>query len=920
MREKNDWLQALEDDDLEMLTEFMDFLPFDPGMELITKGEEASWCGIIAEGTVDVVIGGNVVASMPAGKLLGGVSLYKGGKRSVDCAGGENGGVIAALAFDKIKEMEEEAPSSAFRMYNCITVGELNNLQSRLGELKKPDEGEEKKKKKKKKKDNVTEKAKKEVLYRSKAAANARKAKELKAKQAQMEANEKKAKMKSKNEKLARKKLEREIRELRKALEDVQNENDEMKAKMETVSKLEEDLETSKAKVKKLKSQLKSAKNSQGDDDQHAESLAKALAELAALKKENEENRQRRLSAESKIGSGNVDSSLLDAEKERADALSQSLEKERQKLESIAAETQRMQLQLDEAIADKKKSQDLLKELRIQQNDLEERLREATSNSQIADARLKKAEAALSSYKTKNGIAKALAGEWCSEFLAHCIAGNELKRVFSEKRATLEAELATVRENFAAEMQSLREQSLKDLQTAKKEMEDLKRISASDLKSVKDEAERAMADLRQQLTTEHSHAIAALREEMKAVSENLATSNAELIRVQHSLTQAQKLIEEKENTLSELTNTLAESSSSSKKKEEQFISMRKRQSREVARTLQCMVEFSKHYSKLSKRRNELESAFGPLAQKGRDSTPGLSQRAPINTKLVTPQKMNSTLPASFTFSPGDRFGKQDSTDGSFGAFPFRPTIPVSPRRSNHFMSGKSFRIVTRNDRLQERHRSRQAQLLTTLPFLSPIDDKIAMSEGEMATLELVQLLIDDSPRLGLPARRGRSETLFAEPLRGMLPMVEPEEHRIVVIDDNDDTRQQAVECIQKFGYTVAGASCIEDLMREIDEGADLIVCRASFPGGGPAAVVSAMEAREDASFFRVPVVSSFYDNEERSAFGTGGAILVTDALVQGEEQGAEDIFAMKLPAENPQQKENMRKLIRLVITLGKLGI
>ena len=62
MREKNDWLQALEDDDLEMLTEFMDFLPFDPGMELITKGEEASWCGIIAEGTVDVVIGGNVVA------------------------------------------------------------------------------------------------------------------------------------------------------------------------------------------------------------------------------------------------------------------------------------------------------------------------------------------------------------------------------------------------------------------------------------------------------------------------------------------------------------------------------------------------------------------------------------------------------------------------------------------------------------------------------------------------------------------------------------------------------------------------------------------------------------------------------------------------------------------------------------------
>merc|ERR1712127_837916 len=54
----------------------MDFLPFGSGDPLITKGESATWLGYIALGGVDVIIGGNTVATMPPGKLLGGMGLF----------------------------------------------------------------------------------------------------------------------------------------------------------------------------------------------------------------------------------------------------------------------------------------------------------------------------------------------------------------------------------------------------------------------------------------------------------------------------------------------------------------------------------------------------------------------------------------------------------------------------------------------------------------------------------------------------------------------------------------------------------------------------------------------------------------------------------------------------------------------------
>merc|ERR1712127_1121217 len=98
----------------------MDFLPFGSGDPLITKGESATWLGYIALGGGDVIIGGNTVATMPPGKLLGGMGLFFGGTRTVDCGGAKTGGVIAAITFDALAEMVEDTPQVAVRMYAAI--------------------------------------------------------------------------------------------------------------------------------------------------------------------------------------------------------------------------------------------------------------------------------------------------------------------------------------------------------------------------------------------------------------------------------------------------------------------------------------------------------------------------------------------------------------------------------------------------------------------------------------------------------------------------------------------------------------------------------------------------------------------------------------------------------------------------------
>ena len=48
---------------------------------------------------------------------------------------GENGGVLAAIEFDALRELEQNSPEIALRFINCIATGELENLLSRISRM-----------------------------------------------------------------------------------------------------------------------------------------------------------------------------------------------------------------------------------------------------------------------------------------------------------------------------------------------------------------------------------------------------------------------------------------------------------------------------------------------------------------------------------------------------------------------------------------------------------------------------------------------------------------------------------------------------------------------------------------------------------------------------------------------------------------
>jgi CRP-like cAMP-binding protein len=135
LKKNASYMDAFEDDDYEVLADVLDFLRFQPNDPLVTKGEDASWCGFIMEGSVGVVVGGKQVAAMPPGKLIGGMAYFFGATRTADCCGGENGGVLAAIEFDALRELEKNSPKIALRFINCIATGELENLLSRISRM-----------------------------------------------------------------------------------------------------------------------------------------------------------------------------------------------------------------------------------------------------------------------------------------------------------------------------------------------------------------------------------------------------------------------------------------------------------------------------------------------------------------------------------------------------------------------------------------------------------------------------------------------------------------------------------------------------------------------------------------------------------------------------------------------------------------
>ena len=503
LKSSNESMSGLEDSDLETLSEVMDFLPFGAGDPLITKGEAATWLGYIALGGVDVIIGGKTVATMPAGKLLGGMGLFFGGTRTVDCGGGSEGGIIAAIRFDALEEMVTTAPEVAVRVYGAIAKGELQNLQSRLGETKKKDddkqEGDKKGGKKKGRRKSVHAQAKAEVLYRSKAAAAAKERKALAKKMDNLKNAEKKRKMQAKNEKLARKKLEKEIKRLKELLEERDDEmeelNDEMgemQKQMEGVQKIKDSL----AQANKENAELKRRLAEKGGDitivhteeigkgksgcsaDELEKLLEEALAKVAELEKGGAKTRVEgsggdkeeleRLRKEHEILKNKLNSESLSRMNEIA-SLKSANDKHLESLKALTGQHTGKQIEVDKLKSRNLALENLVKELR-------QRLAAGGWTKARGEARLKLLEQKLTDTTTelaglqdkcgKDGAkydkcarslceAQALSHEYFTSWLVECLARREAVTRGEVESAHLKSDLEKLKALWEAKLKKL---------------------------------------------------------------------------------------------------------------------------------------------------------------------------------------------------------------------------------------------------------------------------------------------------------------------------------------------------------------------------------------------------------------------------------------------------------------------------------
>jgi len=658
LRSKNSSMGSLLDSDLETLSEVMDFLPFDSGDPLITKGESATWLGYIAMGGVDVIIGGNTVATMPPGKLLGGMGLFFGGTRTVDCGGAKSGGVIAALSFDSLKEMVEDTPKVAVRVYAAIAVGELQNLQGRLGEGK-DDGGKKKKKGKKGRKMSVTASAKAEVLYRSKAAAASKERKKLKDKMDNLAKDEKKQKQSAKNEKLARMKLQKEIDrkdalliKSEEEMEEVQEEMEELREEMAQVQKIKDELAQAKREIAALKKKL-AAKGSGGGSGGGGGggggcSKAEEKELRDALDKANQElDKLRSHVCPSGGGGGNKEELLA---LKRSLALLKSKLAKSVKNNANDEEARQQKLQLETMRKEKAERDRLMKEMNDRLNasleknsmleDLIKTLRERLASGgwtrARGEARNANLERMLSAAKTELERMNEKCGKkgvGYDQLVLDLAQNKQMEQVYftnwlaeSMHRMTLENQMLLLKQHCQDQLDAMRklhaEEMAKMIQNYEAQLQLLKKEFDAQTSSGNAEFLNMKNQLNANMNAMKSKLLDQIKNMQQQHAGEVATLMAELSDVKHKNAELNALLQERNATILALTDTLKQTQALLQEANERSAALEStltaaltRRRNELAVTLQRLADVTILFLHVSRRCEEMDNAFGVLGKK-----------------------------------------------------------------------------------------------------------------------------------------------------------------------------------------------------------------------------------------------------------------------------------------------------------------
>ena len=123
---------------LDDLMSVLSFVEYDQGEELVTMGEEASWFGLLLGGTLEVVVGdGRVVAELEAGRIIGEMAFFRGGKRNASIRG-QDGGTLAVMLFSdmlKLYEQSSECATALVLSLGRASVRKMEQKQEMMGDV-----------------------------------------------------------------------------------------------------------------------------------------------------------------------------------------------------------------------------------------------------------------------------------------------------------------------------------------------------------------------------------------------------------------------------------------------------------------------------------------------------------------------------------------------------------------------------------------------------------------------------------------------------------------------------------------------------------------------------------------------------------------------------------------------------------------
>ena len=134
--ESNDMWSEFQEDDIAQVVEVFSVLNMAPGDKLITKGEYATFCGVILQGTFNAIVTPTFTVPLRAGDVIGEMALFEGGARNADIITGTDpeGCILAVITFVDLDNlaMNERYSNLARKLTMMFATASIKKLRGML--------------------------------------------------------------------------------------------------------------------------------------------------------------------------------------------------------------------------------------------------------------------------------------------------------------------------------------------------------------------------------------------------------------------------------------------------------------------------------------------------------------------------------------------------------------------------------------------------------------------------------------------------------------------------------------------------------------------------------------------------------------------------------------------------------------------